>query len=186
MAVLARLRRVRAPGLDDEAAIQAAYAAHGAELYRYALRSLGDAGAAQDAVQETFLRAWKSADRYDPELASLRVWLFAIIRNVVVDLARRRSAASWARVTGGEDTVEEALAPVPDDTDTVLNRWLVEEALRRLSPEHRVVIVETHLRGRSYDEVAAEYGVPTGTMRSRAFYAMKALRVAMDEMGVTL
>lgn len=182
---MARLRRTRPPGLDDEAAIRAAYAAHGAELYRYALRSLGDPGVAQDAVQETFLRAWKSADRYDPELASLRVWLFAIIRNVVVDLARRRSAASWARVTGDE-AVEEALAPVPDDTDTVLNRWLVEEALRRLSPEHRAVIVETHLRGRPYDEVAAECGVPTGTMRSRAFYALKALRIAMDEMGVTL
>ncbi len=185
MAVLARLRLTRAAALD-ESAVRTAYAAHGAELYRYALRSLGDAGMAQDAVQETFLRAWKSADRYDPELASLRVWLFAIIRNVVVDLARRRSSASWARVSGDDDTVERALDPVPDDTDTVLNRWLVEEALRRLSPEHRAVIVETHLRGRPYDEVAAECGVPTGTMRSRAFYALKALRIAMDEMGVTL
>ncbi len=186
VAVLTRLRRVRTPGLGDEAEIQAAYAAHGAELYRFALRSLGDPGTAQDAVQETFLRAWKSAERYDPELASLRVWLFAIVRNVVIDLARQRSAGSWARVAGEGDTVEQALDPVPDDTDAVLDRWLVEEALRRLSPEHRYVIVETHLRGRPYDEVAAESGVPTGTMRSRAFYALKALRIAMDEMGVTL
>lgn len=184
--IVTRLRRAHSSGLDDEVVIKAAYAAHGAELYRFALRSLGDVGSAQDAVQETFLRAWKAADRYDPELASLRVWLFAIVRNVVVDLTRRRSAASWARVAGTDDTVEQALDPVPDDTDAVLNRWLVEEALRRLIPEHRYVIVETHLRGRPYDEVAAEAGVPTGTMRSRAFYAMKALRIAMDEMGVTL
>ena len=186
MAVLSRIGRSRPVGLGDEAAVRAAYAAHGAELYRFALRSLGDPGAAQDAVQETFLRAWRSADRYDPELASLRVWLFAIVRNVVVDLARRRAAASWARVPGTGDAVEQSLDPVPDDTDAVLDRWLVEEALQRLSPEHRYVIVETHLRGRPYDEVAAEAGVPTGTLRSRAFYALKALRIAMDEMGVTL
>src|SRR3712207_4036754 len=72
--------------------VRAAYAAHGAELYRFALRQLGDGGAAQDVVQEVFLRAWRSADAYDPRLASLRTWLFAIARNVVVDEARRLSA----------------------------------------------------------------------------------------------
>ncbi|GAA2006701.1 sigma-70 family RNA polymerase sigma factor [Nakamurella flavida] len=187
MPALTRLRSARPPGLRDEAAVQAAYTAHGAELYRFALRALGDPGLAQDAVQETFLRAWRAADRFDPELASLRVWLFAIVRNVVIDLARRRSAASFAHVPGGGDEdIVAALDPTPDDTDAVVNRWLVEEALGRISAEHRHVIVQTHLRGRPYDEVAAESGVPTGTMRSRAFYALKALRVAMDEMGVTL
>jgi RNA polymerase sigma-70 factor (ECF subfamily) len=72
-------------GLADEEELRAAYNAHGPELYRFALRSLGDDGAAQDAVQETFLRAWRSSSRFDPELASLRVWLFAIARNTVVD-----------------------------------------------------------------------------------------------------
>lgn len=185
----ARLRVLRRPdetGLSDETGIRAAYAAHGAELYRFALRALGDDGMAQDAVQETFLRAWRAADRYDPELSSLRVWLFAIARNVVVDSTRRRSAGSWARVPGEADLVEHSLGPVPDATDQILTTWLVEEGLGRLSAEHRFVIVETYLRGRSYEEVAGERGVPVGTMRSRAFYALKALRIAMDEMGVTL
>lgn len=180
------LGRPAATGLADEDGIREAYAAHGAELYRFALRALGDDGMAQDAVQETFLRAWKAADRYDAELSSLRVWLFAIARNVVVDIARRRSAQSFARVPGEADLVERALHPVPDETDRMLATWLVEEGLGRLSAEHRYVIVETYLRGRSYEEVAGERGVPVGTMRSRAFYALKALRIAMDEMGVTL
>lgn len=61
------------------------------------MRALGDASAAQDAVQETFLRAWRAANRFDPELASLRVWLFAIARNVVIDQARRVEARPWLR-----------------------------------------------------------------------------------------
>lgn len=174
-----------AAGLADEAGIQAAYTAHGAELYRFALRTLDDDGMAQDAVQETFLRAWRAADRYDAELSSLRVWLFAIARNVVVDLARRRSAGSWARVPRAPATIEQALDPVPDESERIVTTWLLEEALGRLSDDHRYVIVETHLRGRSYDELAAERGVPVGTLRSRSFYALKALRIAMDEMGVT-
>ena len=76
-------------------------------------------------------------------------------------------------------------APGPDAADRILATWLVEEALGRLSAEHRYVIVETYIRGRSYEEVAGERGVPVGTLRSRTFYALKALRIAMDEMGVT-
>jgi len=63
----------RAPALTSEADIRAAYDAHVGELYRFALRATGDEGSSQDIVQETFLRAWRSADRFDPALASLRV-----------------------------------------------------------------------------------------------------------------
>lgn len=170
--------------LRDENDVRAAYAAHGAELYRFALRSLGDAGLAQDAVQETFLHAWRAASRFDPARASLRVWLFSIARNVVIDSARRRNRPSWATVAVDEAALHEGLEPVPDSSEEVLRLWLVEEAVRRLSEEHRQVIVETYLRGRSYDDLSSECGVPVGTLRSRCFYALKALRLTMEEMGV--
>lgn len=172
--------------LSHDIGLRAAYDDHGAEIYRFALRGLGDAGLAQDAVQETFLRAWQSARHFDPGLASLRVWLFAIARNVTIDLHRRRSTASFAHVTADETGVAAELPPVTDRTETVLARAVVVQALARLSPEHRQVIVETHLRGHSYDELAATTGVSAGTLRSRMFYALQALRVAMDEMGVSL
>ncbi len=165
--------------------MHAAYAAYGSELYRFALRGLGEAGAAQDVVQETFLRAWRSADRYDPALASLRVWLFAIARNAMIDHARAARARPWQHNLVDPPTAEAASGTIDDPTDRLLRSWVVEEALQRISPEHRTALVETHLKERPYADVAAELGVPVGTLRSRVFYALKALRVAMDEMGVT-
>src|SRR5262245_2360396 len=77
--------------LGTEDGVRAVYAAHGGELFRFAFRSLNDRGLAEEAVQETFVRAWQAADRFDETLGSLRTWLFAIIRNVVIDLSRARS-----------------------------------------------------------------------------------------------
>lgn len=176
---MARHRRRTGGGELD---VRAAYAAHGAELYRFALRQLGDGGVAQDVVQEVFLRAWRAADAYDPRLASLRTWLFAIARNVVVDEARRSAVRPWHR-TLTDDPGADAPGVVGID-EAVVDAWVVEEALRRIGEDHRTAIVQTHLRGRPHAEVAAELGIPVGTLRSRVFYALRALRLAMEEMGV--
>jgi len=182
---VATLRRARAavPGLHDEQAIAAAYAAHGAEIYRFALRGLRDPGAAQDVVQETFLRAWRSSERYDPALSSLRVWLFALARNAMLDHVRASGVRPWQGALVDDAQLERAATPVDDGTEQLLRGWVVEEALRRLSPDHRTVLVETHVKDRPYAEVAAELGLPVGTIRSRVFYGLRALRVALDEMG---
>ena len=84
------------------------------------------------------------------------MWLFAIARNVIVDQARRRAAASWPTVSAEEDGVEVALDPEGDATDQMLSTWLVESAVAKLSEEHRHVIIETYLRGRSYAELALD------------------------------
>src|SRR3954452_18969002 len=82
------------PGaLTDERDVREAYSAHASELYGFAVRSLGDAGLAEEAVQETFLRAWRAGERFDPQIGSLRTWLFAILRNVVIDLGGRARCA---------------------------------------------------------------------------------------------
>jgi RNA polymerase sigma-70 factor, ECF subfamily len=171
--------------LSDEDAVGAAYRAYGPELYRFVLRGLGDAGAAQDVVQETFLRAWRASDRFDPELASLRLWLFAIARNAMLDHVRADKVRPWQRNLVDPPTAQESSAMVDDPSEQLVRSWVVEEALRRLSEDHRTALVQTHLRERPYAEVAAELGIPIGTLRSRVFYGLKALRVAMDEMGVT-
>ena len=173
------------PGLADPEGLRLAYDAHGAELFRFVLRGIGDPMTAQDVVQETFLRAWRAADRFDSELASLRVWLFAIARNAMIDHVRTTGVRPWQSNLVDPVTAESMATAVDDGTEALLRSWVVEEALQRLSPEHRTAIVETHLRGRAYAEVAAGEGVAVGTLRSRVFYGLKALRIAMDEMGVT-
>lgn len=179
-------RTSRAPTFSREEGVREAYAAHGGELYRFALRGLGDVGLAQDAVQETFLRAWRARERYDPQVAALRTWLFGIARNVVVDLHRNRGARPWLRSLVDHETLAGSSAPGPDAWEGLVRRWLVEEALRRLGDDHRVALEQTYLLDRSYDEVAAELGIPVSTLRSRVFYGLKALRVVMEEMEVSL
>ena len=170
------------PALATDDGVRAVYAAHGPELYRFAMRSLGDRGLAEEAVQETFVRAWRAADRFDDELGSLRTWLFAIVRNVVIDLSRARAVRPGlsANDAGADDAlfVDEAF-------DRVLTSWQVEEALRMLSEEHRSALVEVHYKGRAYSEVALGLGVPVGTVKSRVYYALKAMRLALEELGWT-
>jgi RNA polymerase sigma-70 factor (ECF subfamily) len=162
--------------------ITAAYAAHGRELYRFAYRSLGDRGLAEEAVQTAYLRAWRAADRFDDQLGSLRTWLFAIARNVIVDLARARTVRPPVAGRNAANT-DERDAHAGDELERLLVSWQVEEALRKLSPEHRVVLVETYYRARPYSDVATELGVPVGTVKSRVFYALRALRLALEELG---
>lgn len=161
--------------LTDERDVREAYAAHATELFGFAVRSLGDAGLAEEAVQETFVRAWRAGERFDPQIGSLRTWLFAILRNVVIDLGRARAARPGVAETGAEPSVE--------PFDEALVAWQIEEAMRRIGEEHRRVLVETYYRGRPYAEVAEELGVPEGTVKSRVYYGLRALRVVLEEMG---
>ncbi|WP_439660257.1 sigma-70 family RNA polymerase sigma factor [Lentzea sp. HUAS TT2] len=159
------------------------YPLHAPELYRFALRQLSDSGAAEEAVQEVFLRAWRSGDGFRPELASMRVWLFAIARNVVIDETRSRLRHD-RRVAAAQAAAAEAGEVSADIAGTTIDRRLVQLALLRISADQRAAVVETYLRGRSYRDVAAELDLPQATLRSRVHFGLKALRLTMEEMGV--
>jgi RNA polymerase sigma-70 factor (ECF subfamily) len=179
-----RLARRSSSQLGDEVGIREAYEAYGREMYGFALRRCRDHHAAEEVVQEAFVRAWRAADRYDSSLGPLRAWLYAILRNVIIDASRSadvrpRLATAQEAEQGPGASAERA------QLDQALDGWVLEEALRRLREDHRTVLVETYYRGRPYADVAAELGIPEGTARSRAFYALKALRLALEELGWT-
>lgn len=108
------------------------------------------------------------------------MWLFAIARNAMLDHARATKARPWQGNLVDPPTAQQASGAVEDPSEQLVRSWVVEEALRRLSEEHRTALVQTHLRERPYGEVA-ELGIPLGTLRSRVFDGLKTLRVATDE-----
>ncbi|MGC2169433.1 MAG: sigma-70 family RNA polymerase sigma factor [Acidimicrobiales bacterium] len=170
----------RAPGdaeAADEAGLREAFLAHGGELFGFARRSLNSKEYAEDAVQETFSRAWRSRSRFDPSLGSLRTWLFAIERRVILDLSAKR----MKNATFPLDAAQELLGE--DHVERAMMGWQMESALQRLDPEHRMVVTELYFNGRSGREVAELFGLPEGTVRSRAFYALRMLRLLLEESG---
>jgi RNA polymerase sigma-70 factor (ECF subfamily) len=164
----------------DEELLDALYAEYAGPLLDYVERLLGgDRFQAEDVVQETLMRAWRNADVLATETA--RPWLFTVARRLVIDRyrgARRRPPSVSSEAAIG------ALA-APDELEGALLTWEVAEALRSLSPDHRRVLLEVHYRDRSVAEAALVLGIPEGTVRSRTYYALRALRLALEERGIT-
>ncbi len=167
------------PGVADEAQLRSAYAAHGGELYGHALRCLADRQLAEEVVAETFVRGWQARERFDPAKGSLRTWLFAIEQRLVIDMARARSRRPAVPLPDGPAEI----GWHDDGIEQRLRSWQVEEAIRRIRPEHAGVLVEVYLRGRSGHEVAEELGIPEGTVRSRIYYGLRSMRLVLEEMG---
>jgi RNA polymerase sigma-70 factor (ECF subfamily) len=164
-------------GADADAAfVRVLYAEHGAALLGYATRLTGDRGQAEDLVQEALLRAWRHAGKLAAEQRALRPWLYTVVSRLAID-AHRAGQARVVEVPDGQPTG-------PADTgepERALQSWQVTEALRALSAEHQAVLIATYYRGHSVAETAALLGVPVGTVKSRCYYALRALRLALAE-----
>jgi RNA polymerase sigma-70 factor, ECF subfamily len=155
------------------------YAEHAPALLSYVSHLLGgDRYAAEDVVQETMLRAWRHIGELDVQTA--RPWLFTTARRLVIDLYRTR------QVRPTEVTATDAGPLIsPDGIDQALDAVLVADALTSLSPAHRQVLIDCYYRGRTVSQEAAAAGLPPGTVRSRIYYALRALRLALEERGVS-
>ncbi|WP_170324058.1 sigma-70 family RNA polymerase sigma factor [Cryptosporangium phraense] len=153
--------------------IDALHAAHASDLLRYLLKlNRGDRQTAEDMLQETMLRAWQHSDRLPEHENNQRRWLFAVARRLFIDSVRARQV----RPTETPVLDLEQLGRAEDTTDAAVVNDAMRHAFRRLSPAHRSVLVDLHMRGLSAEELAARLCVPVGTVKSRAHYALRALR----------
>ncbi|MBS1697054.1 MAG: sigma-70 family RNA polymerase sigma factor [Actinobacteria bacterium] len=163
---------------DDEERLTALYDVHAGPIRRYVVHLTGSTSSADDVVQETLLRAWRTPRILEQEVATTRAWMFTVARHLVVDEAR-----------SAQRRHERPVAEVPervtaDATDRLFDAILIEDALAVLSDEHRAVIVAGYYGGRGVDEIARELGIPAGTVKSRMHYGLRALRLALQERGV--
>ena len=152
---------------------------HSAALWSHVVRLTGDRAFAEDVVQETLLRAWRHPKVLDQSGSSARAWLFTVARHLVIDEWRKGRSRLEA------PTAELPERPTADDVDARLQAWEVNEAMRQLSPAHREVLTECFHLGHSVQEAPHRLGIPPGTVKSRCHYALRALRLILDEMGVS-
>jgi RNA polymerase sigma-70 factor (ECF subfamily) len=169
-----------APGLTPEQ-LRELYDAHGQAVYEYVWRACHDTGTAEDVVQEAFVRAWQRAPLLDPGRPSLRSWLFVVSRHILIDTLRARSARPAEIAT---DSLPDRVGR-GDVEDRAVDSWQMASSLRLLSGLHREVLVQLYYLDRTVAQAAVVLGVPAGTVKSRAYYALRALKVALADLGVT-
>jgi RNA polymerase sigma-70 factor, ECF subfamily len=167
---------------DDDAIVTELYRRYRAPLLSFVLRlTAGDRQQAEDVVQETMVRAWRQASQLDLASPSLMPWLVTVARRIVIDQGRRRRA----RPTETGDQMLENV-PVADTTEDLLRKVVVVEAMQALSAAHREILNETILRDRTVNQAAEALGIPVGTVKSRVYYALRALRLVLAERGVSV
>lgn len=167
---------------DGEEFVRRLHADHAGALYGWARTRFPDPRDAEEVVAETLVKAWRHQDRYDPGSGSERTWLFAIARNAATDHYRRgrRHLHLVAEDAGPSQDV-----PVTaDPADHVIEATLVTEALASLPDHHRTVLVEIFYEDLPATQVAVRNGIPAGTVKSRLYYGLRALRAALEERGV--
>lgn len=174
-------RHAEAVPADDDF-LRRLYEQHGSVMLRFAARLLGgDWHRAEDVLQEAALRAWRHAPVLDPTAEALRPWLFTVVRNLVIDDHRARQARPPE--LGDRAVTEHA---VLDQVDHVLTMQVVIEGLEELPVRQREVLIHMYYLGHSVAQTAEALGIPPGTVKSRTYHAMRALREALAARGMTV
>ncbi len=162
---------------DRERALPDLYQRYERRLYGLGVRLLGDQGLAEELVQETFLRIWRTADRFDPARGTVSAFIFSIARRLAIDLYRRPSSRPF------QPEVERSAAP--DETiDRLLLQLGVRDALDSLSEAHRQVLELSYQSDLTQVEIAARLGISLGTVKSRTYHALRAFHRAVEQRGI--
>jgi RNA polymerase sigma-70 factor (ECF subfamily) len=161
-----------------EDVVRTVYPEHGSAPLGYALRLTRDRGHAEVPAKEPVLRGWRHFEQPAGDGRSLRPWLFAVVTNLTAGHGRTGRARPVEMVA---DTLVEL--PAVDDLDRAVQAWQIADALRGLSDEHRSVLLKTYYCWHSVTEAAAELHIPVGTVKSRSYYALRSVRLALEERG---
>jgi RNA polymerase sigma factor (sigma-70 family) len=157
----------------DPEAVRVVYSDYGRLVYAVAYRVLADRGLAEEATQQTFLKAWRAAGSLD-EGRDIAPWLVSIARRAAIDVYRReaiRPADSLELVQPGDP----ALVSAPPSAEGVYDIWEVRRAVEELPAEEREIVRLQHFEGLTQGQIAQQLELPVGTVKSRSFRAHKRL-----------
>lgn len=168
---------LQAVARGDVDALRALYRSFERPLYALGIRWLNDPKLAEELVQEVTLRVWRRAGRYDPERGASSSWIFGIARNVAADLARARSKTPVPVAEPPEGTA-------PWDEDRAWTAWEVARAVARLPEDQRRVVELAYANQMTQSEIAAELGIPLGTVKTRLYAGLRKLRAIFVERGI--
>lgn len=153
------------------------YHRYSRRLYRTGIQLLGDAGLAEELVQECFVRLWRTAGRFDTGRGTVAAYLFVIARSIAADLRKRPSSRPLSPVEDAQ------LPPQPDGTDRIVETLMVRDAMESLSPAHQEVLLLVNKEGLTQTQIAERLSLPVGTVKTRLFHGLRALRAALTERG---
>jgi RNA polymerase sigma-70 factor, ECF subfamily len=166
-----------AAGGDVGPPVAELYRRYGKRLYRFGVQALGDNGLAEEMVQEAFVRLWRTAGRFDAAKSSVGTYLYVIARSVAADIRKRPSSRPLLPVEDAE------VAAQPDGVDKIVDSLVVREALESISPDHAQVLQLAHDDGLTQSQIAERLGLPLGTVKTRMFHGIRAMRAALAEGG---
>lgn len=171
----------RIAGGDRGAALEELVTRYSSQIFGLGLRLHGDRGTAEELVQDTFVRVWRSASRYDPDRGSVRTFVYAIARRAAIDQRRRVASRVLPTVEALEerpDTVEEY--------ERLMTGLDVRAALQTLPEKHRETLELVYDEDLSGPQIAERLSIPVGTVKSRAHHALRALRKEMEGRGLVV
>ncbi len=169
----------------DQMALEQLYDRYERVVYSFAYRIVNDAMAAEEVVQELFLRIWNYGERYEANQGKLTTWMFVITRNIAVDMLRRKSVRDKDAPIETE-VLQQFTDETADTAQEVERRAESEEmkqALNVLSVDQKHVIELIYYQGLTQQEVAEKHGIPLGTVKSRVRLAMKQLKRRLTDAG---
>jgi RNA polymerase sigma-70 factor, ECF subfamily len=172
---------ITAVASGDHPALLTLYDRHGRIAYGLAYRILGDAGAAEEAVQDAYLRVWRRASTFDASRGGARSWLLTIVHHCAIDLLRRRAGAP--PVVAGLDEMADRRS-VPDAWSEVSGRIeseRVRTAVETLPGEQRRAIEMAFFDGLTHREIAERDGLPLGTVKGRLRLGLRRLSGLLAE-----
>ena len=171
----------------DPAALEVLYDRYAPAVMGLAIKMLGDRAAAEEVVQETFWRVWRSAGTFQAERGTFAGWLFGIARNLIIDLCRRSKIRPQPALDEGEEQrIERAPDPgvdVAESAWTAIKHTQVRAAMADLPPAQRRVIELAYFGGMTRQEIATATGEPLGTIHTRVRLALQKLRETLQARG---